>query len=83
MGKQTGVVKWFSRLKGYGFINPDDGGQEVFVHYSAILGEGYRNLYEGDRVEFELVDKGKGPQAQHVTSKRSMEAAAAPAMAFR
>lgn len=83
MGKQTGVVKWFSRLKGYGFINPDDGGQEVFVHYSAISGEGYRNLYEGDRVEFELVDKGKGPQAQLVTSKRSIEAAAAPAMAFR
>ena len=83
MGKQTGVVKWFSRLKGYGFINPDDGGQEVFVHYSAILGEGYRNLYEGDRVEFELVDKGKGPQAQHVTSKRSVEVANTPVMAFR
>ena len=52
--KITGIAKWFSRLKGYGFINPDDGGQEVFVHYSAIDGDGYRNLYEGDRVEFEL-----------------------------
>lgn len=69
--KSTGVVKWFSRLKGYGFINPDDGGDEVFVHYSAIDGDGYRNLYEGDRVEFELVDQGKGPQAQHVLPKKS------------
>lgn len=71
MEKQTGIVKWFSRLKGYGFINPDDGSQEVFVHYSAIEGEGYRNLYEGDRVEFKLVDQGKGPQAQNVISQRS------------
>lgn len=71
MSKTEGVVKWFSRLKGYGFINPDDGEQEVFVHYSAIDGEGYRNLYEGDRVEFDLVDKGKGPQAQNVQAKRS------------
>ena len=71
MDKATGVVKWFSRLKGYGFINPDSGGQEIFVHYSAIQGEGYRNLYEGDRVEFELVDNGKGPQAQGVNARRS------------
>jgi cold shock protein len=71
MNKSTGIVKWFSRLKGYGFIDPDDGGPEVFVHYSAIDGDGYRNLYEGDRVEFELVDLGKGPQAQHVLAKRS------------
>jgi cold shock protein len=71
MSKQTGLVKWFSRLKGYGFINPDDGGQEVFVHYSAIEGDGYRNLYEGDKVDFELVDKGRGPQAQGVIAKRS------------
>ena len=71
MTKVSGVVKWFSRLKGYGFINPDGGGQEVFVHYSAIEGEGYRNLYEGDVVEFDLVDVGKGPQAQNVITKRS------------
>jgi CspA family cold shock protein len=71
MEKATGVVKWFSRLKGYGFISPDDGEQEVFVHYSAIQGEGYRNLYEGDRVEFDLVDNGKGPQAQAVNTRRS------------
>lgn len=67
----SGIVKWFSRLKGYGFINPDDGGQEVFVHYSAIDGDGYRNLYEGDRVEFDLVDQGRGPQAQNVTARHS------------
>lgn len=71
MSRQSGIVKWFSRLKGYGFINPDDGEQEVFVHYSAIQGEGYRNLYEGDRVEYDLVDKGKGPQAQNVSTRRS------------
>lgn len=71
MSKKTGVVKWFSRLKGYGFINPDDSESEVFVHYSAIQGEGYRNLYEGDRVEYDLVDQGKGPQAQNVSSRRS------------
>lgn len=71
MSKLTGVVKWFSRLKGYGFINPDDGSQEVFVHYSAIDGEGYRNLYEGDRVEYELIDRGRGPQAQKVVTRRS------------
>lgn len=71
MEKATGIVKWFSRLKGYGFINPDDSDMEVFVHYSAISGEGYKNLYEGDRVEFELIDKGKGPQAQNVTTRHS------------
>jgi CspA family cold shock protein len=69
--KISGIVKWFSRLKGYGFINPDDGGQEVFVHFSAIDGDGYRNLYEGDRVEFELVDLGRGPQAQKVSARQS------------
>jgi CspA family cold shock protein len=70
MFRETGIVKWFSRLKGYGFINPDHGGQEVFVHYSAILGDGYRNLYEGDKVEYELIDRGKGPQAQNVEPRR-------------
>jgi cold shock protein len=69
MFRETGSVKWFSRLKGYGFINPDQGGQEVFVHYSAIRGDGYRNLFEGDRVEYDKVDQGKGPQAQNVTSQ--------------
>lgn len=66
MFRETGIVKWFSRLKGYGFINPDQGGKEVFVHYSAIRGDGYKNLFEGDKVEYELIDRGKGPQAQNV-----------------
>lgn len=69
--RQSGLVKWFSRLKGYGFIQPDDGTREVFVHYSAIQGDGYRNLYEGDRVEYDLVDLGKGPQAKEVKAKRA------------
>lgn len=67
----TGTVKWFSRLKGYGFILPDDGGAEIFVHYSAINGEGYRNLYKGDKVAYDLVDRGKGPQAQNVSVQRA------------
>jgi CspA family cold shock protein len=66
MLRESGIVKWFSRLKGYGFINPDEGGKEVFVHYSAIRGDGYRNLFEGDKVEYEIIDRGKGPQAQNV-----------------
>ena len=71
MSKKSGIVKWFNRLKGYGFIEPDDGSQEVFVHYSAIDGDGYRNLYEGDPVEYDEVDVGRGPQARDVNSKRS------------
>lgn len=70
MFRETGIVKWFSRLKGYGFINPDQGGKEVFVHYSAIRGDGYRNLFEGDKVEYDTVDQGKGPQAQNVEPRR-------------
>lgn len=65
--KKQGTVKWFSRIKGYGFIQPDGGGAEVFVHYSAIVGDGYRNLDGGDKVVFEEVDKGRGPQAQDVS----------------
>ena len=66
--RSTGTVKWFSRVKGYGFIEPDSGGKDVFVHYSAIIGEGYRNLDKGQRVEFVLEDSDKGPQASDVTS---------------
>jgi CspA family cold shock protein len=66
--RKLGVVKWFSRLKGYGFIQSEGSEQEVFVHYSAIDGEGYRNLYEGDRVEYDEVDLGKGPQARNVNT---------------
>jgi cold shock protein len=61
-----GTVKWFSRVKGYGFIEPENGDKDVFVHYSAILGEGYRNLEEGQRVEFSIEETGKGPQAVQV-----------------
>lgn len=68
METKNGTVKWFSRVKGYGFIEPQDGGSEVFVHYSAIKGEGYRNLFEGDNVKYVEVDQGKGPQAKEVMS---------------
>jgi CspA family cold shock protein len=61
-----GTVKWFNNSKGYGFIGRDDG-PDVFVHYSAITGEGYRTLQEGDTVEFEIVQGPKGPQAADVT----------------
>jgi CspA family cold shock protein len=72
METKRGVVKWFSRIKGYGFILPDQGENEVFVHYSAIEGEGYRNLYEGDHVEYMEVDVGKGPQARSVNALRTV-----------
>ena len=63
----TGIVKWFSQAKGYGFITPDDGGSDVFVHFSAVQGNGFRTLEEGQAVEFEIVDGPKGPQAGNVT----------------
>ncbi len=63
----TGLVKWFSNEKGYGFISPEDGGNDVFVHFSAIQGDGYKSLDEGDKVEFEVGQGQKGPQAQNVT----------------
>jgi CspA family cold shock protein len=60
-----GKVKWFNNAKGYGFIGRDDG-PDVFVHYSAIQGDGYKSLQEGDDVEFEIVQGEKGPQADKV-----------------
>ncbi|MHB1294333.1 MAG: cold-shock protein [Anaerolineae bacterium] len=68
--RTTGKVKWFSRVKGYGFITPDgdEASKDVFVHFSAIRGEGFRNLTEGEPVEFTIEDSGKGPQASDVVS---------------
>jgi CspA family cold shock protein len=63
--RETGVVKWFNEQKGYGFIARDSGG-DVFVHYSAIQGQGFRNLAEGDRVEFTVEEGRKGPSAADV-----------------
>ena len=69
----NGTVKWFSRVKGYGFISPDGGEKDVFVHFSAIVGEGYRNLEEGQRVEFNIEDSPKGPQAVQVVALEKKE----------
>lgn len=62
----TGIVKWFNAEKGYGFITVDEGGQDVFVHYSAIEMNGYRSLVEGQQVQFEVGAGPKGPQAEAV-----------------
>ena len=62
----TGTVKWFSDEKGYGFITPDDGSKDLFVHFSGISGEGFRTLVEGAKVEFEATEGQKGPQATNV-----------------
>ena len=65
--RMEGEVKWFSAEKGYGFIKQDTGEPDVFVHYSAINGSGYKSLDEGDRVSFEIVEGPKGKQASDVT----------------
>ncbi|RAV02383.1 cold-shock protein [Paenibacillus sp. YN15] len=63
---QTGTVKWFNAEKGYGFITSDEGG-DVFVHYSAITGEGFKSLDEGQKVSFTVVQGNRGPQAENVS----------------
>jgi CspA family cold shock protein len=63
----TGKVKWFNDSKGFGFITPDDGSKDCFVHHSAIKGDGFRTLTEGQAVEFEVVQGPKGPAAENVT----------------
>ncbi|OGI39709.1 MAG: cold-shock protein [Candidatus Muproteobacteria bacterium RBG_16_64_10] len=63
----TGTVKWFNEAKGFGFITPDNGGKDVFVHHSAIQGSGFKTLAEGQKVKFELEQGPKGPAATNVT----------------
>jgi cold shock protein len=62
----TGTVKWFNADKGFGFITPDGGGKDVFAHFSAIASNGYRSLEENQRVEFEVMQGAKGPQADNI-----------------
>ncbi len=62
---ETGTIKWFNRTKGYGFIQREEG-EDVFVHYSAITMDGFKTLNEGDKVEFEIAEGEKGPQATNV-----------------
>ncbi len=61
-----GKVKWFNDSKGYGFITPDDGSKDVFVHHQSIAAEGFRSLNEGDRVQYDVTEGQKGPQAANV-----------------
>ena len=64
----TGTVKWFNDAKGYGFIAPDDGSKDLFVHHSSISGDGFKSLVEGSKVEFESLEGQKGPEAPNVVA---------------
>ena len=64
---QEGTVKWFSQDKGYGFIKPDGGGEDVFVHHTGIAGEGFKTLHEGDKVSYEVTEGRRGLQATNVS----------------
>ena len=63
----TGTVKWFNDEKGYGFITPDDGGRDLFVHQSQIVSDGFKSLLDNSKVEFEPIDGSKGPEAKNVS----------------
>jgi CspA family cold shock protein len=67
MARVTGTVKWFNDAKGYGFITPENGSKDCFVHHTAIKADGFRSLSEGERVEFDIVEGAKGPAAENVT----------------
>jgi len=68
MSKIKGSVKWFNESKGFGFITPEDGSKDVFVHFSAIQSNGFKTLAEGQRVEFEITTAAKGPSAANVAA---------------
>jgi cold shock protein len=63
----TGIVKWFNDSKGYGFITPDEGGKDLFVHHSAIVGDGFKSLSEGAKVQYDAAQGDKGPEAKSVS----------------
>ena len=65
--REVGTVKWFNDQKGFGFITPENGQKDLFVHHSAIQGSGFKSLGEGDKVEFDVVQGQKGPAAENVT----------------
>ncbi len=67
MSTKTGTVKWFNESKGFGFITQEDGGKDVFVHFRAIKGEGFKTLAEGQAVSYEVEEGAKGPQAANVS----------------
>ena len=69
--RTTGTVKWFNDAKGFGFITPEGGAKDCFVHHSAIVGDGFKSLAEGEKVEFDVVQGAKGPAAENVTRAAS------------